>query len=32
MGLRGWTESYYSEHSIGDTFQLAAYRTWRSQK
>jgi hypothetical protein len=24
--------SYYSEHLIGDTFQAAAYRTWRSRK
>ena len=24
--------SYYSEHLIGDTFQRAAYWTWRSRK
>jgi len=24
--------SYYSEHLISDTFHVAAYRTWRSQK
>jgi hypothetical protein len=24
--------NYYSEHLISDTFHVAAYRTWRSQK
>jgi len=28
----GYHSCYYSEHLIGDTFQRAAYWTWRSRK
>jgi hypothetical protein len=31
--IGSWNRSsYYSEHLIGDTFQWAAYWTWRSRK